>query len=103
MQGMVADRDGRSSCTYTVSWRDGDGENFTATVLGVRLSESQLGISLRQEIKAGSVVHVETPDGSLEHDSIVRQCRRGGASYVIDLQFQEPEAAEPPAESVEPE
>ena len=103
MQAMMADYDGRNSNNYTLSWRGADGQNLTAQVLGLRLSESELGVSLRQEIQAGSLVHVETPDGSLDRDGLVRRCRRSGGSYVIDLQFQQLEEAAPQPEPEAPE
>jgi len=103
MYATAADPDLHSSCVYTVSWQAADGQKFSIQVLGLRLSESELGISLRQEIPAGTVVHVGTADGSLDHDCVVRQCRRSGASYVIDLRLEAPESSAVPVETAEPE
>ena len=85
---MHADVEDRN--TFAISWR-ADDQDFTAQVLGVRLSEADLGVAFRQEIAPGTVVRVETADGSLAHDFRVRDCRHSGGNYVISLRYHAPE------------
>lgn len=91
---MYSNGDGHGGCTYTISWRIDD-QNFTAQVMGVRLTEVDIGVAFREEIGVGTVVHVETNDGAVNHDYMVRDCRSGGGNYVISLRFHEPEPKEP--------
>lgn len=91
---MYSNGEEHGGCTYTISWRVDD-QNFTAQVLGVRLTGVDIGVAFRQEIGIGTLVHVETSDGNVDHDYMVRDCRNGGGNYVISLRFHEPEPKEP--------
>jgi DnaJ domain len=97
------DGERHSACKYTISWQAPEGQSFTAEVLGIRLSELELGISVRQEIATGSAVHVKSVDGSVEGDCVVRECRRGGGHYFVGLEFQREEGEEPKPEEPEDE
>lgn len=90
---MYSNSDGHDGCTYTICW-SADDEKVTAQVMGVRLSEADIGVAFRDEVAVGTVVHVETADGSIDHDYMVRDCRNGGGKYVISLRFHEPEPKE---------
>lgn len=95
---MYSNGDGHGGCMYTISWR-ADDQNFTAQVLGVRLTEADIGIAFRQELGVGTLVHVETGDGAVDHDYMVRDCRNGGGNFVISLRFHAPEPKEPKKQS----
>jgi DnaJ domain len=72
---------------YSISWQDQNGEQSATGLPGVHFSDREIGISSRQSIPIGRVIHVQAGDGSPNGDYVVRDCRRRGGSYLITAEF----------------
>ncbi len=84
-------REQRSRCrkTYSISWLDEDGLTHSAQVQGIDRSESGVGVLCSVEVRPGTTVYIQVQGGHPIGYSVVRNCRRQHADYIIGLELDE--------------
>ena len=56
---------------YSLTWKDRDGRTYSMEARGVDASPSGVGIECDRELKAGSIVYVQSRDGRVEGNCTV--------------------------------
>jgi hypothetical protein len=81
----------------TLRWKGRAGLLQKCDAWGLDVSESGLGIECLQEIKPGSLVHIDAVDGSRKGEYVVVHCESHGLHYRMGLEArEEPERAAAP-------
>ena len=74
---------------YALTWRGVNANTYSTEGNGVDISDGGVGIESLTELKAGSIVHLQARDGSLEATCEVVHCTRRGSKFLIGLEFRE--------------
>jgi curved DNA-binding protein CbpA len=75
--------------TFSLRWQVRNGEAHSAQVRCLDLSGTGMGVECLYEIKPGSLVHVEAPDGSVKGEYVVVHCGSSGLRHRIGLEFRD--------------
>lgn len=82
---------------YSLTWKDRDGQAHSMEARGVDASPSGVGIECARELKAGSIVYLQSRDGRIEGNCEVVHCTRRGANFHVGLEFREDAQKRPEA------
>ena len=84
---------------YSLTWRGNNENTYSTEGNGVDISDGGIGIESLTELKAGSIIHLQARDGSIEGTCEVVHCTRRGSRFLVGLEFREgARKADKPAE-----
>jgi hypothetical protein len=82
---------------YSLTWNDRDGRAYSLEARGLDASPSGVGLECPRDLRAGSIVYVQSRDGRIEGNCEVVHSTPRGSNFHVGFEFREDAQKKPEA------